>query len=383
MNTKSTYLRRLSSVRQAAQRGLTLIEFLIAIGLGLMIVSALSLLIAQQSATQAEFEKSSRQIENGRYAMQILGEDLQVAGYWGEFSNTADLPKADMPNPCVTAVTTAADKDGLEYAMAFPVQGIDSAPGSAAVGIAGCIAAANHQPGTDILIVRRLDTSPLTIAQTASNPDGQVYVQAGLTAAGLEFLKVMGKGPATVAAFNLYQKGVLAVPPVSVSAPLRKFLVHIYFVSPCSVPASGVTCSGAADGGKPIPTLKMLELSTSGATTQFTTTSLVEGVEHMQVDYGFDTDGDGSPDGQFKSGTAVAAEWPTVMGLRVHLLVRNIEASPGYVDGKTYALGYNSAAAAQTLSPTTDAYGNNVRAFKRHVFTQTLRLVNPAGRLDK
>ena len=354
------------SVR-ARQRGLSLIEFLIAITLGLMIVAALTLLIAQQSATQAEFEKSSRQIENGRYAMQILSDEVQMAGYYGEFTKVGDItvPVA-LPDPCV--VTVAA----IEAAMPFAVQGYDFDSSSAAAGLGSCINIANHKPDTDMLVVRRAEPDVVTIATAASGATGQVYLQTGLTGSFLEFAKKMGTG-ADTSVFTLYNKDKLTL------SSLRKFSVRIYFISPCSVPVA-TNCTSAADGGKPIPTLKVVELSSAGT---MTTTPLVEGIENMQIDYGMDADSDGAPDAKFVSTAAAVGDWANVMALRVHLLARNNESSPGYNDGKTYSLGYNSAASAQQVTASTDSYGNDVRGFKRRVFSQMIRLVNPSGRLDK
>lgn len=362
-----------------AQTGLTLIEFLIAMTLGLMIVAALTLLIAQQSATQTEFEKSSRQIENGRYALQILNDEIQLAGYYGEFFNVAalDTPGA-MPDPCSTTVLN------IDSAMKFAVQGYDS-PASPA-GLVSCIAAANHVPGTDILVIRRTDTTAMTPAVAASGAAGQIYLQAGtlppeVGASGL--IKVLGEGsdlPGT-SVFNLERKGP--------SGPsfLRKFVVNIFFVSPCSVPV-GANCSSAADGGNPIPTLKMVALTTVGGAAAFTTTPLVEGIENLQIDYGIDSlpagappvvpQGDGTPDGQFVSTPPDLPSWANVVALRIHVLARNIETSPGYNDNKTYAMGYMNGASAQQVTPAPGTLG-----FKRRLFSQSIRLTNPSARRER
>ena len=353
------------------QRGMTLVEWMVSMTIGLILLAGLTALIAQQSSTQAELEKSSRQIENGRYAMQLLSEDIQMAGYYGEFSKVADLavPGA-LPDPCLkTAI-------GIEPAMPFQVQGYDSLAATSL--LLSCINSNDHVPGTDILVVRRAsaaDSETVTPASAASAAGGQIYLQSGLTSSGLEFTKKLATG-ATTSEFTLLKKDGTTL------APLRKFLVHIYFVSPCSVP-SGSNCSNAADGGKPIPTLKMLELSAAGNATTMITTALVEGIENMQIDYGIDTTGDGSPDGQFVATTAVVADWANLVALRVHLLARSTESSAGFVDLKTYSMGFNGAAALQTVTPSTDSYGNNVRSYKRRLFSQLIRVVNPSSRRDQ
>lgn len=344
------------------QRGITLVEWMVSITIGLILVVGMATLIAQQSITQAELEKSSRQIENGRYAMHVLNEDIQLAGYYGEFSNVGGLtvPTA-MPDPCAVAVSA------IEPAMAFPVQGYDDLT----TGLSTCINAANHVDGTDILVLRRVEPESVDIADVAN--DGQVYLQSGLTSSGLEFVKKMGVGSNT-AVFDLYKKDKTTL------APLRKFLVHIYFVSPCSVMSNGSSCSTSDDNGKPIPTLKRLELSHSGNLTKMIPMPLVEGIENMQIDYGFDTTGDGAPDSYAKDAApeadwyptpTIKAHWGNVMALRVHLLARSNESSAGYLDAKTYNLG---------LAGTTTATNDH---FKRRVFSQLIRVVNPSSRRDK
>lgn len=363
------------------QRGSTLVEWMVSITIGLILLAGLTTLIAQQSSTQGELEKSSRQIENGRYAIQLLNEDVQMAGYYGEFSNVAGLsvPSA-LPDPCAVVVAN------IDAALAFPVQGYDS-PATTS-GLLSCIDPLNHVDGTDILVVRSVETATLSIAAAASAAGGQVYLQSGLTPTVGLFEKAMGTGastsgftlltqakPAVAAASGIPAKAAIPAAP----APLRKFQVHIYFVSPCSVMSNGSTCSSTDDSGKPIPTLKRVELSASSNTTTMNTTPLVEGIENMQIDYGIDSIGnDGSPDGQPLATPATVADWSNVVALRVHLLTRNNEASAGYVDPKTYEMGYDSAGAVQTVTPATA-----VRSYKRRLFSQLIRVVNPSSRRDQ
>lgn len=338
------------------QRGMTLVEWMVSMTIGLILMAGLTALIARQSSTQAELDKSSRQIENGRYAMQLLNEDVKMAGYYGEFSSVSTATPATT-DPCSTSLSV------IDNLMAFPVQGYDN--DAVTTNRPTCLAAGNHVHGTDILVVRSVEPVTLTIAAAASAAGGQVYLQSGLTPSGLVFSKILGKGSST-SAFTLFTKDGVT------SAPLRKFLVHIYFISPCSVMAGSI-CTSSDDGGKPIPTLKRLELSAAGATTTTVAVPLVEGIENMQIDYGIDNVApvDGAPDGQFVSTTA---DWANVMALRIHLLARSNESSVGYVDPKTYTMGFKADGTAQTVTPGT--------AYKRRLFSQLIRVVNPSARRD-
>ena len=73
-----------------AQRGLTLIELMIALGLGLLLVAALGYLYAGQRQSWRTLEAVARLQENGRLAMELIGRALRQAGYAGCLS----LPEA-------------------------------------------------------------------------------------------------------------------------------------------------------------------------------------------------------------------------------------------------------------------------------------------------
>lgn len=334
------------------QRGITLVELMVSITIGLLLLAGITLLISQQSSSSNELDKASRQIENGRYAMQLLQQEMQLAGYYGEFSTPPGAPGA-LPDPCATAVSS------IDSALPLHVQGVDSP----ATGLTGCLADADHVPGTDILVIRRADTTAISPASAVA---GQVYIQA--TQAGY----VMGTG-SDISVFTLKKKDNTTL------ADLRKFMVTIFYVSPCNV-KGGNSCSSASDNGKPIPTLKRLDLSVnSSGNAAFVETALVEGIENLQIDYGIDSDGDGAPDMIDNDGDGVPdsynkspalTDWPNVMTARISLLARNNDISAGYTDTKTYQLGMES------VGPFRDAY-------KRHAFTQVVRFVNPSGRREQ
>jgi type IV pilus assembly protein PilW len=81
--------------------------------------------------------------------------------------------------------------------------------------------------------------------------------------------------------------------------------------------------------------------------------------------------GDGSPDGAFVGCTTATpctlAQLINVTAVKLYVLVRSREASPGYTDSKTYTLG------STVMGPFNDG-------FKRHVYVSTIRLPNVAGR---
>lgn len=327
------------------QAGFSLIELMVAMTIGLLLMIGLVSVVINTNQSYGELNKASLRLENGRYAMQVLGEDIRHAGFYGEYYNLGSPPGA-LPDPCDTTLAS------MQLALPLSIQGYD-APASSPL---SCLASANHLSGTDILVVRRAATAVTPLADLKSS---RVYVQTR------NDTLVIDDGN-NASSFNLTKKDGVTL------ADIRQYHVDIYFISPCSVPA-GSACSASDDGGNPIPTLKRLELTANGMTTE----PLVEGIEDLQIEYGIDRSSDGAPN-ESSSGAGDAyvtnpaniTEWSNVAALRLFLLARNLYQSTGHNDVKSYNLGQ-----AGTKGPFNDAY-------KRHVFSTAVRVVNPSSRRE-
>jgi type IV pilus assembly protein PilW len=91
--------------------------------------------------------------------------------------------------------------------------------------------------------------------------------------------------------------------------------------------------------------------------------------------------GDGTPDNFVRCTTAApcsVAQLANAVEVKIYVLARSSQATPGYVDNKTYCLGtfVNGACppAAQVTGP-----GDGLR---RHVYSTSVRLVNVSGRRE-
>ena len=78
-----------------AQVGISLIELMVSITLGLLVLSGVLTAFFNQSAARNEVERTSRQIENGRYAVDLISTDLRLAGFFGEFNAGVVAPGID------------------------------------------------------------------------------------------------------------------------------------------------------------------------------------------------------------------------------------------------------------------------------------------------
>lgn len=342
--------RRIS--RQTGRRqfvsGASLIELMISIAIGLMILVALLTLLSNTSQARAELERTSENLENGRYAVELLSEDLQLAGYYGE-QNPQGTPAFPLPDPC------SLDPAVWEAAMPVHAQGFNDTSG-----VPSCIPG-TRLTGTDVLTLRRTHTCIAGVGDCDPVVAGAPYFQVSLCAAPGQKFAI---GAAGVQSFSLTEKDC------ATTAGLRRYAVHTYFVS---------SENGA---GRAVPTLKRLEFA-GGALRE---TALVEGIERMQLEYGIDTDADGSADvftadpaGFTVSGCGTctaATNMENIVAVKLHFLVRALDPSPGYIDRKVYNLGRSAAGALASVGPLNDA-------FRRRVYTSVVRLMNPSSRREK
>ena len=350
-----------SPPRPCRAQGFSLPELLIAVAIGLALLAGLSSMFVKNTQAQAEIEKAHRQVENGRYAIDLLAVDLRNAGYFGEFNPAQLATPAALPPAC------AATVDELEAGLAFAVQGQD---GSAA----GLNCLDDVRAGTDVLVVRRTATCVAGQAGCEPTAGGGPFFQASLcnNASELNSADVRDFYDLALTTDGLTRHGrdCTAVAGSGALAALRRYRTHIYFVANNNV------------AGDAIPTLKRAELATDGANLRWDIVPLAEGIENLQLEYGLDLAKDGvadltAADPATANGCTDAAcavsNWRSAVAVRIHLLARNTQATPGYTDTKSYTLGLDADGEEHRIEPANDGY-------KRHVFQTQVALPNPAGR---
>lgn len=352
------------------QAGFSLIELMVAAAIGLLLLTGLSLIFLNSSEANRELQKTSQQIENGRYAVDLLTQNIHHSGFYGHLYVLPSVP-ATAPDPCEIANATA-----LYDALSLPMQGYRAANLSTRADISSTscgtlLSSANLKPGSDVLVVRRALTNVLSVGSVAAS--NEVYIQANGTTGEVQF----GNGAALVAGKKANgSAATLFLKNGTTAAPIRKYVVHVYFVALCSV-GSGTNgvCQSTDDA---IPTLKRLELVAGATGAKMSIVPLVEGIEYLKVEYGVDNSpavnavtglvGDGTVD-SYTATPATPSDWSTVITAKVFVLARNNEATTGYTDVKSYTLG--SASVPASNDP-----------FKRHAYAVTVRGNNPADRRE-
>jgi len=353
-----------ASVLPKFQSGFSLIELMVAITLGMLIVTALIALFLNINRTNTEMAKTNSQIENGRFAMQILQSDIAHGGFWGTFvpefddltltTAPEDVPN-DVPDPCLDYAAWDPDHRNL---IGIPVQVYRDTPPSGG----GCLTnlATNKQANTDVLVVRHAETC---VAGSGGNCEddiaGKLYFQSSLN-----YHSYCPPGPpADTAPYILKTIGFGTLHKKDCTTPVtekRKFISNIYYIR-----------NYATTAGDGIPTLMISQFD--GLAHQ-EAVPLIEGIEGFRVELGIDNvTKDGVPDGAFVSCTDAAPclvdKLMNAVAVKLYVLARADKVSPGYTDSKTYALGSTAP------SPYNDG-------FKRHVFSTTVRIVNVSGRRE-
>ena len=381
------------SIKHKTQLGFNLIELMVSITIGLIILATLSALYLNITSSNSEMAKTNLQIENGRFAIQFLENDVVHAGFWGDFvpqfddltlsSTPTDVPTA-APSICLAYNATNWNTAYKNNIIGIAVQTFDDVP-------AGCsTVVTNKKANTAVLVVRHADTCIAGAANCEADTAGKLYFQASLCQAPLPSTMTADLSPYILdtANFNtLHKRSCVSADKVT---DKRKFISNIYYIR-----------DYAKTVGDGIPTLVRSQFDLSGGTLAHQTpVALIEGIEGFNVELGIDSlsdsgaavnysqaviwanstnltsptnRGDGSPDGAFKTCTTAApctaADLTNVVAVKLYVLARNRELTRGYTDSKTYNLG------STTLGPFNDQ-------FKRHAFSTSVRLINISTRRE-
>lgn len=400
---KTATLHTAAMRRHRGQHGLSLIELMIALLLGLIVMGAVLALFLNVTRNNAELAKTNSQIENGRFAIQILQNDLMHAGYWGghvpQFDDlTATVVPTDAPS---TPLSTTVPEPCLAYStpwvaayindiIGIPVQVYGGAPSTGT----GCITnfSTNKQANTDVLVVRHAETCLPGVGNCEADTAGKLYFQASQCELESATPYVLSTTGFTLHKRNCVGTGSPAALPITAGdiADKRKFVSNIYYIRDYAVTA-----------GDGIPTLMRSTFDLSGGALAYQAGQvMIEGIEGFHVELGIDSlsktgaavdytaavnwqdptnkitatnRGNGVPDGAYVSCTSAtpctAAQLTNAVVAKIYVLARANTPTQGYTDSKTYNLG------SVPLGPFNDG-------FKRHVFSTTVRLVNVSSRRE-
>lgn len=327
-----------------AIRGFSLVEMMVAMTLGVLVLLAVSEIFVNNNRTRSEIEKSSRQIENGRYAMQLLEDEISNAGF---FAGTGAREPA-VPFPALPPVCPLGASD-VNSTLAVPVQGgnniADGAHPACPTGDSDKLGSLKEK--TDYIAIRRSSTC------VAGSGSGCSAFMAGVPHVQLAACQTEtdpAPGSLVIAAAADDLDALTRACDSTELAPVYRFLSRLYFVTEDNV-------------------LSRAELVPDGSGgAEYTVVPLVDGIESLHFEYGLDADDDGAVDSY--SSAPVGAEWADLVAVRIWLLARNLETTPGYTDPRLYKIGD-----AEDFRPED--------GFKRQLYSSVVRLSNLAGRREQ
>jgi len=278
------------------QRGLTLIEILVAMSISLLLLAGVIQIFASSKAAYRINEAQSRLQENGRFALQMITADIRMAGFWGCLGNNQVFDHLNNP-PGGSVDPVPGGIIGIEGGTGTPLPA-DSITVQGVVG--GGLPVNAHAGNTITTIANGLVQDDLILVGDCTRADLLQITNANPNLGAVTF--DIGAGT----------PGNASVPnPYGTNAILYR---------------AGSVAYTIADGNSGQPGLFRSE---NGAAPM----ELVEGVENLQILYGEDTNNDEAANFY---GAADAVNMDRVVSVRVNLTLRsladNIVADAGPVD---------------------------------------------------
>ncbi len=286
-----------------SQKGLSLVELMIALVIGLILLTGILQITITNSDNSRMHEQMSRVQEAGRFAIDILSKDIRMADFWGCASS-------------LTKITNNLNPAGSGYAgLEFDngVAGEDGASGGPdSITLSGAF-------GTGLTIQPPYGPQANSnVKVLADNPLEQFQIVLLSDCLAGDIFEITNANPGGSGTVD-HNTGTVAIGPGN--------------YNPSATCASGHCLSKVYEGDASIYSLQSLTYSIQQAAFEEpklvrslnggTPVELVSGVEDMQFEYGVDTDGDLVAD-IYNTATAVTAAgmWESVISVKVSLLIR-------------------------------------------------------------
>lgn len=346
-------------------RGLSLIELLVAVALGGILMGGAISLFVNNRATYEITNDMARLQENARFALQILTEDVRMAGYNGcinDFTKVNDnvttvltgVNEGDLASfahgveafesseaqwlplgQVRDSATYAANSDGITVRYFGGDRSKDAPPDPADAAVNNEVVNKSPDDASEsnpVLAVRDLDFTPAPVA-------GQLFAVGDcgssdvFTIDGFGNLTIDGENYGTITASGLQRSydslhRALVAPAVAVR----------YFV---------------ANNDNGIPSLFRASLAQATPAAAEAPEELVDGVESLQLLYGVDSDQDGLPNAFLSAGDSIPDpadptrtvelldrnDFLSVVAVKIALLMRTVDEFGDVPDDIVYDVG--------------------------------------------
>lgn len=332
--------------QKSRQQGVTLIELMVALAIGLIATAAMLKVYIDASRIYRFNDGLARLQENGRFALEFIRRDVRAAGFWGCNSDSA-----------LSNVINPASNSWINIAAGH-IEGLNGT-------------ARSGQPDTsDSITLRGAFSSGVSVTSPMTSTSSDITVDSVLgfskdspavisDCENADFFSISNTPSNEASALSHSASGN------NVSNELSK----AYQTDARVYQARQITYCIAPGANDAIPALRRLTNPSASQTCSANGDELIEGIENLQFLYGEDTDadadgngGDGNANRYLAAGTA-GLDIDRVVSLRLSMLVRSIENN---LSSTSTSYTFNGA----TITPD-DRY-------LRKVFTTTITLRNKA-----
>lgn len=323
----------------ALARGLSLIELLIAMVLGLTLATGVMQVYVNTNTSDRDQEARLRIQENGRFSLNFLSQEVRMAGYLGCLSgiggNTVNItlaatPTAFQPQFGVQGWEAGGTDPGTINNSVANVAVVSSTTSEWTTTGGNTIPTVNAVPNSDIIRVWGAEGAPGVVSTITGGVTPTVVVDTAMGLAANDFVlisdceqadivqacTVTDNAPATTSTLSLSNT---CVPGNTPSSPITSV-----------APAEAIKLQGTLfwvgkrdDLATNPPALFRARLAANGVVG--VPEELIEGVESMQILYGENLDGDPRSTVDTYVPADQVGNWLNVISIRMSLLMQSVE----------------------------------------------------------
>ena len=331
------------------QRGLTLVELMVAMLLGLVLVAGTIQVFSGNRITYEFTDGLARIQENSRFTLDHIAYNARMSGYRGCLANVAVFNNLNAPNTFRDDIENGLvghNANGTSATETFTAASMDPAPSANPAEWTPPLPPELNNlviPGSDVLIVRSISGPANTLLAPFSTGTGLFIPNTHDYAVG-----------EVLVATDCTKASIFQLTDVSASGALDQ-LGHTADAS--FVPGNNTAVWGLDQGyglGSEVsrlqahafyvgrgannrPSLFQLRLQwQSGTTSDFVPEELASGIDTLQIRYGLDTDNSGAPN-TWVSADGVG-DWADVRSAEITLLARSDEEYGPETDSVVYNL---------------------------------------------
>lgn len=330
------------------QLGLSLVELMISITLGLILMAGVVQMFVSSKVTFNSQQSVSRLQETGRLAIEFMSKDIRAAGNYG-------CGKLEPTNPAKALQNAALDLGGLHTNFNMGLQGFDTRANLPhQPTYATDLGIADVSSNQNIIAIRSALDVGLPI--TKLNEDDKVFAYTTQAAVVNDCVEGICKDSAVVVG-DCYSARAFEVSDLTISGN------EVTIEPTVGWDASIITQQFKTGEVAPLKTIVYFIANGANGTPslwQRTNTEnaveLLEGVEQMRIRYALAASRE-----TYSTATTIGTNWPNVVSIRLELVVRS--SNENAVDApQPYTLG------GATVTPTD--------RFMRQVFSTTINLRN-------